>query len=114
MEQMTPTSPMTDPMADPAAATEQGGYTICISVGADGALSVSVEGLAAEPAEGMGGAPEAMGAAEPTSQPAGSIKEALTLALAAYKDNGKMPDMQGQSDQFEQGFGSVSAGRAAT
>ena len=107
MDQMTPPAPMMDPMAGPAAATEQGGYTICIDVGGDGALSVSVEGLAAEPAEGMG-APEAM--AEPMAQPAGSIKEALTLALAAYKDNGKMPDMQGQSDQFEQGFGSVNKG----
>ena len=114
MDQMTPTSPMADPMADPSATTDQGGYTICITVGGDGALSVSVEGMAAEAAESAGGAGEAAESAEPMSQPAGSIKEALTLALAAYKDNGKLPDMQGQSDQFEQGFGSASAGRAAT
>ena len=110
MDQMTPPTAMTDPMADPAAATEQGGYTICIAVGGDGALSVAVEGLAAEAAESAGGVGEAAEAAEPKSQPAGSIKEALTLALAAYKDNGKMPDMQGQSDQFEQGFSSVNKG----
>lgn len=106
MDQMQPTGPA----AQPSAPTEEAGYTICITVGGDGALSVSVESEAQEQAESLGGGTE-----EPvmeTSQPAANIKEALTMALAAYKDNGKLPDMQGQTDQFEQGFGSVSAGRA--
>ncbi len=75
-----------------------GGFTILVRVSGDGALTVAVEGQ--EGAEMQPGQPPAEG------QPAENIKEALTMALAAYKNNGQLPDIKGQSDEFAKGFAS--------
>jgi hypothetical protein len=99
-------------MQDPAMGQEQpqepqegaGGYTICIHVAGDNSLSVSVEGLEPEtagPEGSMGDQQEDMQGA----QPAPDIKTALTLALAAYKSDGKLPDLAGQDAEFDKGFG---------
>lgn len=96
------------PGMQPQAEESTGGYEICIRVGADGALSVGVEREGAEAAQAMppgGGQPMEMMAAgeEAAYQPAGSIKEALTMALEIYRADGQMPDDGGQAD-FDSGY----------
>jgi hypothetical protein len=88
----------TEPEGDEAKGS--GGYCIEIHVGADGKLSVEVESEAEEAQEE--GA-EAGGEAGETGSPASSIKEALTMALAIYKNNGQMPDDTGADEAFQQG-----------
>lgn len=95
-----------DPSAQGEDATE-GGYTIEIEVAGDGSITVSVESAATEGAESTGDESQD----EQSAQPAANIKEALTLALAAYKNDGKLPDLQGQADQFDQGFGAGPGGQ---
>lgn len=79
----------------------QAGYTICIQVGADGKLSVGVDKEAA--AAPMPGAGMEMEAEAMAYMPAGSIKEALTVALEIYRNDGQMPDDGGQAD-FDSGY----------
>lgn len=80
------------------------GYCIEIHVSAGGAITVEVEpegeeaqeeagGAAGEPGEG-GGAPE--------GAPAKNIKDALTMALEIYRNNGQSPEAA--DDSFQQGF----------
>lgn len=90
------------------AAEGGGGYEICIAVGADGSLSVGAERAGAEAAQAMppgGGQPMEMMASgeEAAYLPAGSIKEALTMALEIYRADGQMPDDGGQAD-FDSGY----------
>lgn len=68
---------------------DDGSYTICIHVAADGALSVGLEQEAADPADEYAG-----------MKPAEDIKDALTQALAIYKADGKAT----AEAQFDQGF----------
>ena len=105
--------PSTDPSADPSATggdDDQGGYTIEIEVSGDGSITVSVESAATEGAESTGDESKD----EASAQPAANIKEALTLALGAYKNNGQLPDAKGANDQFDQGFGSGPGGASGS
>lgn len=83
-----------DPMQDAApdaaptppegAQTPQGGFVIEIAVDAQGGITVNSEPASDEASE-ESGAPS-----EPTGQPVSSIKEALSAALAIYKNQGQM------------------------
>jgi hypothetical protein len=101
MEAMNPDTPAQPPMAGQETPPDagQGSYTICIKV-EGGQLSVGVDKAAAAP---MGDGMEAM--AE-TSQyaPAGSIKEALTMALDIYRNDGGMPDDAVGDAEFNAGL----------
>lgn len=85
---MTTPSPMMakQPMA-PMAEEEQmpgnAGYTIQIMVAPSGELSVGVDD---------------------DMQPAGSIKEALTIAMEIYKADGVMPEPDQSDMQFAEGY----------
>lgn len=85
-----------DAEANEAGATK---YKICIKVGPNNELSVGVEPASAEAAEGGE-------AGESAYQPAKSIKDALTLALSAFRNDGVLPDMGAQNAAFDEGFGS--------
>ena len=80
----------------------QGGYTICIEVEPDGSLSVGVEQEAAM-------APQAEAAEEASEtgyKPAKNIKDALTMALEIFKNNGEI--QQGQADDdFQADLGTM-------
>lgn len=83
-----------DPMApamEPAepAPVDDGSYTICIRVDADGSISVGLEQEATGPADEYAGL-----------KPAEDIKDALTQALAIYKQDGKAT----AESQFDAGF----------
>lgn len=62
-----------------------GGYEICIKVDAQGGISVGREDAREESAE------PAMSGEEGEYTPAGSIKEALQIALTIFKGSGKAP-----------------------
>lgn len=97
-----PAAPAEDPTA--AVPEAEGGYTICIKVGADGQISVGVEDEAAE-AQAGAESPEQESAEESSLQPVGSIKEALTAALDIYRSNGQAPEDSGaMQDEFTSGF----------
>jgi len=84
--QMQPPAQATEGMD--TAPAEEAGYTLCINVSPDGKLAFGVE------REGM----------EPTYKPAESIKDALTMALEAYKADGQAGD-DGMADQeFSAGY----------
>ncbi len=76
-----------EPAAPEAAEVDDGSYTICIRVAADGSLSVGMEDEGAED--------EYAGL-----KPAEDIKDALTQALAIYKQDGKAT----AESQFDSGF----------
>lgn len=91
---------MMDQMMDEAQVAT-GGYEICIRVDAQGAISVGAESGAAESQDA-----EAMPAQEGGAgyQPVGSIKEALSAALAIYKSNGLV---NSAADDEQAGFQSA-------
>lgn len=112
-----PVDPSADPSADPSSG---GGYTIEITVTADGKISVGVESADEENEEesSAGGASAGSGAdgagtsddesTEPTegaAQPAKNIKDALVMALEIYKNNGASPGVDDSDSQFQSGFG---------
>ena len=82
-----PQDPMTPEMeTEPM---DDGSYTICIRVDADGSISVGLEQEATGPADEYAGL-----------KPAEDIKDALTQALAIYKQDGKAT----AESQFDAGF----------
>jgi len=92
-------------------------FTVCIDALDEGGYRVYVESPEAEAQEGAampGQAPE-MGAEEGPQEPeAGAqtvktIKEALTAALEALKNEGQMSDAGAQAQDFNEGFGSPQA-----
>jgi hypothetical protein len=85
-EAMEPAGPE---VGEASEAQDDGSYTICIHVAADGALSVGLEQEAADPADEYAGL-----------KPAEDIKDALTQALAIYKQDGKAT----AESQFDAGF----------
>jgi membrane protease subunit (stomatin/prohibitin family) len=103
-----------DPSADPSASTggdssAGGGYTIEITVTADGQISVGVESADQESAEESGGA---SGGADTDSGavPAKSIKDALTMALQIYKSNGQAPQADTSDQDIDAGYGAATGG----
>lgn len=87
--QMQPPAQATEGMdTAPVEGQEETGYTLCINVTPDGQLAFGVE------REGM----------EPTYKPAESIKEALTMALEAYKADGQAADDAGADAEFNAGY----------
>jgi hypothetical protein len=83
--------------------SQNGGYVIEIRVGADKSISVCVESAADEDAEESGGGDDGSGGdSDDNSTPVKSIKEALTMALEIYRNDGEMPQ-QADAD-FQQGF----------
>lgn len=86
--QMQPPAQVTEGADTAPAEGADTGYTLCINVTPDGQLAFGVE----------------RDGAEPTYKPAESIKEALTMALEAYKADGQMGD-DGMADQeFDSGY----------
>ena len=92
---MTPEQPMQPGQMPP----EAPGYTICLHVGGDGALSVSVEPENQEMAEAQG-APEG----EEQSQPVADMREAVKLILDIFKGAGHAPDAGAETQEMEAGY----------
>lgn len=90
-EMMTP--------AAPAEGAEPAEYMICIKVGSSG-IAVSTD--AAAPGE-------AEESAAPASMPVASIKEAVSMVMGIYANDGKMPDADTSDSDFESGFGKKKA-----
>ena len=67
---------------------EGGGFTICLNVGADGAMTVGVE-----PMEG-----------EKEGEPVEGLEAAITKVIQIVKNGGQMPDMSGEQAQFDAGY----------
>lgn len=100
--------------------SQSGSYKIEIRVGADKSLSVCVEqgedgdsGYGADASGGSGGADSTMGgdstmdSGSGDTVPVKSIKEALTLCLEIYRNDGQLP--QQADEAFQQGFQGGSA-----
>ncbi len=100
---MTPPGPMEDDLMDSMGGEmeEQGeaGYEICIRVEPDGSLSVGVEDDRTPQTEGLEGDEDKSG-----YQPARDIKEALTMALDIYRQNGKAQDAGAMQAEFKAGY----------
>ena len=97
---------MQDTGANPADASSEAesgsaGYTIEITVTADGKISVGVESSDQENAEESGAPADASDSA----QPAKDIKSALVMALEIYKNNGEAPGADDSDEQFASGYG---------
>lgn len=71
------------------------GFSICIKVGGDGKIMV-------------GSGPD-YETAEESAQPAGSAKEAMSMAMAAIQSGGKLPSAS-DDDEFNAGFGKPEKG----
>lgn len=102
-----------DTDADPSEAGDQddsqgGGYCIEIHVAADGSITVDVEPEAEEASEEQGedGGESGGEGAEPKGAPAKNIKDALTMALEIFRNQGQQPGAA--DDSFQQGFSSSS------
>lgn len=95
--------------ADAGQGQDDGSYVIEIRVGGDKTISVCVERGSEETSEegaadqgGPADAGDYGGGSDDTSVPVKSIKEALTLALEVFRNDGEMPK---QADEdFQQGF----------
>lgn len=96
MAMMPPQDPMAGPDAAPEAAPD-GGYTVCLTVTPDGAMTVSVEPAAQEAAE----------ASEPAGTPVKGLQEAMSMIMDIVKNNGEMQS-NGDAD-FAAGFGGAEA-----
>lgn len=90
--------------AAPAADTgnTDGGYCIHLYVNADKTMSVAVEPLATESAEG-----------EDTGTPVSDIKEALMSIMQIVKNNGAMPEGDNNDAAFQEGYGKAPAAPSA-
>lgn len=91
MDMQQPTAPIGQ-AADTA--NMDGGYCIHLYVNADKTMSVAVEPLAKEAAEG-----------EDMGTPVGDIKEALMSIMQIVKNNGTMPEGDNNDAAFQEGFG---------
>jgi hypothetical protein len=96
-----------DPAQDPPAQgtgddTGQQGYTIEIHVDPQGAISVGVDTGADEQDEGAGDDAGEL-------QPAKNIKDALTIALDIFRNEGQMTQGPSADDDMASGFGGPSA-----
>ena len=76
----------------------QGGFTVCLTVGADGKMTVGVEPEKAPGEEG-----------EAPGQPVPSARDAISMIMDIIKAGGKMPDSSGD-DEFNKGFGKPQGG----
>lgn len=114
---LDPTSALSaDPSADPSMGANSGAgssYVIEITVTADGMISVGVESADEESQEEGGegaeagpgaDADEAAEPAEGAAQPAKSIKEALTMALEIFKNNGQAASADTSDSDFSSGY----------
>lgn len=102
-----PADPSADPSAEAADPSAGGGYTIEISVMADGKISVGCESASEENAEESGGGEASEAGGEPSgeAQPCKGIKDALIMALEIFKNNGEMPAPDDSDEQFASGYG---------
>lgn len=119
---LDPTSALSaDPSMGAGSDTDSGmgaGYVIEITVTADGMISVGVEpadeesqeeggeGASADPsaADPSAEGGEAAEPAEGSAQPAKTIKEALTMALEIFKNNGQAPSADTSDSDFSSGY----------
>ena len=103
-------APELDPSAAPEAAApaEDTGYTIEIKVSGDGSITVSSESANEEAGEESAEGGEAAEAPEGT--PVKSIKEALTLVLDIYRNDGQASQGASADDQMNEGFGTPNQG----
>lgn len=76
------------------------GFTICIKVGPDGSIMVGTEPYTEEGGEDESGL-----------SPVGNIKEAMSVALDIYKNQGQVIDATEGEDEFNAGFAPKSSGR---
>lgn len=92
------------PAAQPAddSTSMDGGYCIHLYVKADKSMSVAVEPLATETAEG-----------EDTGTPVADIKEALMSIMQIVKNNGTMPEGDNNDAAFQDGYGKAPAAPSA-
>ena len=121
-----PSSAAADPTADPSAdptsddssgAPAEQGYTIEIIVAADGTITVDVEqgedddsesgaasGAGADDGSGDSGAGDDTdsGAGSPT--PAKNIKDALSIALDIFRNNGQIAAASSPDDDMQSGY----------
>ena len=108
MATMPPQDPAMAEDAAPEADAPTPGYTICLHVTGDGAISVSVEPEGEEEAEAptAPGAPEDSEAAEPeeAAQSVPNIREAIKLIIEIYKGAGEVPDLGAESADMEAGY----------
>lgn len=84
---------MADPLmtADAPTGDEAGaGYTICMTVTPDGKVMIGTKPAEPEGAEGM--------------KPVASMRDAMSMAMEIYQNDGAMPDGQ-EDEQFNEGFG---------
>jgi hypothetical protein len=114
--QPMPASPDDQDPSAGGAGTQQpgegdGSYVIEIRVSANKEITVCVESGSEEDEEEQGGQGGAGGdpdggdygaSGDDNSVPVKSIKEALTLALEVFRNDGQLP--QAADDQFQQGF----------
>ena len=104
--------PSTDPSADPSAdPSESQGYTIEIIVAADGTITVDVDQGADDDSgsdSGDGSAAGGDGSGDDESgnspTPAKNIKDALSIALDLYRNNGEMTAASAPSDDMQAGY----------
>lgn len=91
---------MADQMQDPTMqgaqvmgeeSTEQGsGFTICIKVSPDGSVKVGTEPYSEEDEENL--------------SPVKNIKDAMSVALDIYKNQGQIPEASAGEEDFNSGF----------
>ena len=94
-------------VAEAAAPEDQApGYVIEIHVSGDGSITVGCESDSEESAEAAPGAEGAEGEAyEPMEgKPAKNIKEALTIALDIFRNDGKAGSGMNAQDEMNEGF----------
>lgn len=101
---------MQDPAAAPAQAAPEApaaapGFTVCLKVGGDGQMSVSVE-PDGEDAPAPGADPSADPAEEAAeAQPVGNIGEALKLIREIVQHGGEQVDAAAGQDAMSAGYG---------
>lgn len=79
----------------------EGGYTICIKVGADGQIKVGLENPESQEMESE----EQQEYEDSDLMPVKDIKEALTTALEIFRSQGSAPaDKSAMQDQFASGY----------
>lgn len=98
---------MADQMQDPTMqgaqamgeeSTEQGaGFTICIKVSPDGSVKVGTEPYAEEDEKNL--------------SPVKNIKDAMSIALDIYKNQGQIPELGEGEEDFDSGFAPKSTPR---
>ena len=100
--------PEAEPMDPMGTDDQEQGYCIEIKVSPGGTFKVSVESAAFEAKEHEAAGEEADGG----SRECKSVKEALTLALEIFKNDGQMPVAGEADDAFMAGYGGDTAPKA--